>query len=98
MDQILQGLSSVACYLYDILVAGSSSRKEHDECLGQVLKCLEENGIHFQGEKCDFCKTEVEYLGDHINAMGTCSGVQFHIWSFTVCKGASRVEWICHST
>ena len=44
MDQILLGLP-VACYLDDILVA-ESSKEEHDECLGQVLKHLEERGIH----------------------------------------------------
>ena len=68
MDQILQGLP-VVYYLDDILVAGST-KKEHDEQLEQVLKCLDEQGIHLQREKCEFCKTEVEYLGHRIDAKG----------------------------
>ena len=68
MDQILQGLP-VVCYLDDILVAGST-KKEHDERLVQVLKRLDEQGIHLQREKCEFCKTEVEYLGHRIDGMG----------------------------
>ena len=39
MDQIFQGLP-----VWMILVAGSS-KEEHDEYLGQVLKCLEKRGI-----------------------------------------------------
>ena len=68
MDQILQGLP-VVYYLDDILVAGST-KKEHDEQLEQVLKCLDKQGIHLQREKCEFCKTEVEYLGHRIDAKG----------------------------
>jgi len=57
------------CYFDDILVAGST-KKEHDKRLAQVLKHLDERGIHLQRGKCEFCKAEVEYLGHHIDAKG----------------------------
>ena len=68
MDRILQGLP-VACYLDDILVAGTT-QAEHDLRLQQVLERLEKAGIRLQKEKCQFNQQRVEYLGHCIDAMG----------------------------
>eukprot|EP00731_Ephydatia_muelleri_P002412 Em0001g2412a len=45
MDEILQGIPRVVCYLDDILISGSSD-KEHLTNLEEVLKRLREAGIH----------------------------------------------------
>ena len=69
MDQILQGIPGVFCYLDDIIVTGSTL-KEHLERLATLLKRLEEYGLKANREKCKFLRSSVEYLGHVISAEG----------------------------
>ena len=69
MDQILQGIPGVFCYLDDIIVTGSTL-KEHLERLATVLKRLEEYGLKAKREKCKFFRSSLEYLGHVISAEG----------------------------
>ncbi|PFX22695.1 Retrovirus-related Pol polyprotein [Stylophora pistillata] len=69
MDQILQGLPGVFCYLDDIIITGHTI-EEHLERLVAVLKRLEEYGLKANREKCEFLKSFVEYLGHVISAEG----------------------------
>ena len=69
MDQILQGLDGVICYLDDILVSGKSEN-EHLEILQKVLERLKEHGIRVKKSKCAFMKASVQYLGHIIDADG----------------------------
>lgn len=69
IDQILQGLPNVHCYLDDILVTGRTEA-EHLENLDAVLGRLEQFGLHAEKGKCDFFKESLEYLGHLIDAEG----------------------------
>ena len=69
MDQVLQGLPGVQCYLDDIIVTGKS-KEEHLEVLEKVLQRLEEYGLKANKEKCKFLRDSVEYLGHVISAEG----------------------------
>lgn len=69
MDQVLQGLPKVICYLDDILVSGESEA-EHLEILEKVLKRLQAHNIRANKAKCTFCTDSVEYLGHRIDAAG----------------------------
>ena len=69
MDQVLQGLDGVVCYLDDILVSGKSAR-EHWKNLVVVLTRLENHGLRLKLSKCVFMATSVEYLGFHIDSSG----------------------------
>ena len=69
MDQILQGLDGVLCYLDDILVSGKTEG-EHLENLEKVLQRLQEHGLRVKRAKCSFMKTSVRYLGHCIDADG----------------------------
>jgi len=69
MDQVLQGLPGVFCYLDDIIVT-SSTMEEHLEQLVAVSKRLEEYGFKANREKCKFLRSFVEYLGHVISAEG----------------------------
>ncbi|XP_061570024.1 uncharacterized protein K02A2.6-like [Cololabis saira] len=69
MDQVLQGLPNVHCYLDDILASG----QDHFQTLpllDAVLGRLEEFGLRVQKEKCKFFKDSLEYLGHVIDAQG----------------------------
>lgn len=69
MDQILQGMSNVVCYLDDILIA-SSSKEEHLATLEEVLSRLEKSGVTVNKAKCDFQSNAVQYLGHIIDEEG----------------------------
>lgn len=69
MDQILQGLPNVHCYLDDILVTGSND-EQHLKNVDAVLSRLDEFGLCVQREKCEFFKESLEYLGHIIDAQG----------------------------
>ena len=53
---------SVLCYLDDILIY-SSSEEEHLQHIRQVLTVLREQKLFAKATKCDFGRTEVQFLG-----------------------------------
>ena len=69
MDEILQGLPNVICYLDDILVTGASDQ-EHLKNVKVVLVRLKEHGIRLKRSKCSFMQTSVTYFGHQIDARG----------------------------
>ena len=69
MDEILQGLPNVICYLDDILVTGASDQ-EHLKNLEKVLARLKKNGLRLKKSKCSFMQSSVTYLGHQIDASG----------------------------
>lgn len=69
MDQILQGIDGVQCYLDDIIITGKTYL-EHLSALDQVLQRLEEYGLKVNQEKSKFLQDSVEYLGHVISAKG----------------------------
>ncbi|KAL2088270.1 hypothetical protein ACEWY4_015169 [Coilia grayii] len=69
MDQVLQGMDGVICYLDDILITGKDTEC-HLTNLEEVLRRLESYNLRVQEEKCEFMKSSVSYLGHVIDAMG----------------------------
>ncbi|XP_060754235.1 uncharacterized protein K02A2.6-like [Neoarius graeffei] len=69
MDQVLQGLPNVHCFLDDILVTGRDDA-HHLRNLEAVLSRLEEFGLRVQKEKCEFFRSSLEYLGHIIDSAG----------------------------
>ena len=62
MDNILQGIPRVQCYIDDILVSGLDN-EDHLRTLERVLSRLQQNGVTVKREKCYFLQDAVEYLG-----------------------------------
>lgn len=69
MDQVLQGMEGVICYLDDILITGRDT-ESHLANLEEVLKRLETYNLRLKREKCEFMQNSVSYLGHVIDAMG----------------------------
>ena len=69
MDQILQDMPGVVCYLDDILIS-AKNKVEHLELLDKVLTRLEKYGVRVKLAKCEFMSSEVVYLGHRIDATG----------------------------
>ena len=56
--KILEGIPGQIYLTDDVLVYGTTDQ-EHDKSLMQVLKCLEENGITLNYEKCEFDRRQL---------------------------------------
>ena len=69
MDQVLQGLPNIHCFLDDILVTGNDDA-HHLENLKAVLNRLEQFGLRVQKGNCEFIQSSLEYLGHVIDAKG----------------------------
>lgn len=69
MDQVLQGMDGVICYLDDILITGKDA-DSHLANLEEVLRRLESHNLRVKQEKCEFMKSSVSYLGHVIDALG----------------------------
>jgi len=69
MEQVLQGIDGVLCYLDDILVTGSTEQ-QHLERLDKVLERLEAHDLRLKVSKCSFLQPKVEYLGHLIDEEG----------------------------
>ncbi len=69
MDQVVQGLTGVACYLDDIIVTGRTE-EEHLKNLRAVLERLKKFGFRLKRRKCNFMMQQVKYLGHIIDSAG----------------------------
>jgi hypothetical protein len=69
MERILAEVPATVCYMDDILVVGENEI-QHDERLMIVLQRLDKAGLKLKPEKCEFNKTQVEYLGRVISDRG----------------------------
>lgn len=69
MDQILQGIDGVICYLDDILITVRNT-ETHMKNLEEVLKRLKNHNLRVNREKCSFFQHSVSYLGHVIDAEG----------------------------
>lgn len=69
MEQVLQGLEGVVCFLDDMLISGRTE-SEHLARLNAVLQRLEQNGLRLKLPKCEFMKPTVEYLGYVVDSDG----------------------------
>lgn len=69
MDQILQGLPFIFCYIDDILIF-SSSPDEHKRHLQQLFDRLEQHDLIVNLDKCVFAVPTIDFLGHRLSAAG----------------------------
>ena len=66
--RLIQGISNKVANLNDILIPWQLM-EEHNSNLRAMLKRLQETGLCLRGDKCEFKKSSISYLG-HRNAEG----------------------------
>lgn len=69
MQQILEGLEGVHNFIDDIIIWGATL-EEHSARLWAVLEHLRKANMRLNLEKCLFCQTEIEYLGEKLSVAG----------------------------
>lgn len=68
MENLMKDLN-VVVYLDDLLIMGRDEA-EHLMNLDRVLQRLQENGLRVKESKCEFGKTQIEYLGHVLDEKG----------------------------
>ena len=53
----------MVAYLDNILVYTEDSLEDHIDCIKKVLRKLAERSLKLNARKCEFYKTEVDFLG-----------------------------------
>ena len=69
MDQVLKGLDFAYAYIDDILVT-SSDMDDHQQNLKAVFQRLRDYGLIINPSKCDFCVTNLSFLGHTVDSNG----------------------------
>ena len=69
MNQVCRGMEFLFCYLDDILVA-SKTMEEHATHLRLLFTRLTHHGLLLNPAKCEFGRTEIDFLGHRINHLG----------------------------
>ena len=71
MQQVLQGLNGVACFVDDVLdIVWGATCEEHDELLRLVLDRFKATGERLQPGKCTFRSSAVRYCGHVLTESG----------------------------
>ena len=63
INKVLKGLHKFAVTYLDDIIIFSKNEEEHLEHLRIILQRLKEAGLKLKRSKCDFMKTQVQYLG-----------------------------------
>lgn len=69
MQQVLQGCEGVHNIMDDIIVH-ASTQEEHDKCLENVVRVLQEKGITLNDKKCEFNLSKVVFMGHVLSDRG----------------------------
>ena len=69
MDQILNGIENVMCFIDDILVIGENE-EHHLHILEAVLARLKQHNVRLNKSKCQFMRSSVQYLGHIVSSKG----------------------------
>ena len=71
MNCILATAIGSRCFVYlDDLIIHGETLKEHNENLREVFERLREYKVQLEPDKCEFLKTELNYLGHIVTAQG----------------------------
>ena len=77
LSELMMDLEFTRAHIDDLLVVSSGSFDNHMDHLEQVLTRLQEAGLKVNITKSDFCKTELECLGQKPSGKGSCSALHF---------------------
>ena len=70
INKVLKGLHKFAVTYLDDIIIFSKNEEEHLEHLRIIFQRLKEAGLKLKRSKCDFMKTQIQYLGHLISSDG----------------------------
>ena len=69
IDQLIQGIPRTVASLDNILIS-RRTMEEHNRNLNAIFTRLRDAGLHLKGNKCEFRKSSISYLGHRIDSEG----------------------------
>ena len=69
MIKILAGIDGVICY-FDHILCHTSTTEEHERFLVRVKQRLSEVGLQLNNKKCEYLRSEINFLGHIISENG----------------------------
>ena len=71
MNRVLMGQLQNHCFVYldDVILFGETLQ-EHNERLREILERLRKHNLKIEPDKCEFLKTELQYLGHVVTTQG----------------------------
>ena len=90
MDQVLQNIPGVCCYIDDILIT-APNEAQHLMRLEAVLERLKKFNIRSKREKCIFLAPKVEYLG-HVLSKEGCAQLPDKVQAINAAKEPKDVS------
>ena len=76
VDGLLEGIDHCVTTADNIIYGFKNDGTDHDRTVRNVMRKAQEVGMHFNPTKCQFRKTEVEFLGMMLD----------RVWSLTLQK------------
>ena len=70
INKVLKGLHKIAAAYLDDIIIFSKIEEEHLEYLRIIFQRLKEAGLKLQRSKCEFMKTQIQYLRHLISSSG----------------------------
>ena len=70
MERTLNNAKNTFCFLGDILIVSKGSESEHEKLITDVLTKLDKENLSLKLSKCEFFKTEVNWLGHKLSESG----------------------------
>ena len=70
MDNTVQGIQGVFCFLDDILIVSKGSVTKHNKIVDNILSKLDREGFALKLSKCKFSKTKLIWLGFEVDETG----------------------------
>ena len=70
INKVLKGLPKFAIAYLDDIIIFSKNEEEHPEHLRIIFQRLKEAGLKLKRSKCDFMKTQIQYLAHLISSNG----------------------------
>ena len=66
IDNLLKEFPQANAFIDDILIASKGTKTEHIALVEKILKKLDVSNVALKLRKCEFAKTECEWLGFRI--------------------------------
>ena len=70
MERTLNNARNTFCFLDDILIVSMGSELAHEKLKTDVLRKLDKKNLYLKLSKCEFFKTEVNWLGHKLSESG----------------------------
>jgi hypothetical protein len=96
---VLKNLVGTECWVLDDIILFSKTAEDHAQRLESALQRLDQANLHLHPRKCEFAKSQVQYLGYVLSENGVAVSADKveAIRDYLTPKNAKEVNWWQHT-